>query len=55
MDGTAPGAATHPGARRGVRPTWAEFVWFGYLAWALPHFFVKYWPVLQGWLGGRRP
>ena len=52
MEGIRPTVASHPGRRIGW-PSWAEFVWFGYLAWALPYFFVKYWPVLHGWVGGR--
>jgi hypothetical protein len=52
MEGIGVGAAPQAVARRSFWPHWAEFLWFGYLAWALPYFFVKYWPVIHGWAGG---
>ncbi len=32
---------------------WADCLWLAYLAWALPYFAIKYWPVLSKWFGGQ--
>ncbi|MBI5838137.1 MAG: hypothetical protein HZB25_12940 [Candidatus Eisenbacteria bacterium] len=52
MEGSGTGAVTPAGTRRFGWPTLAEFVWFAYLAWALPSFFAKYGPSMQRWFTG---
>ena len=37
-------------ARRFPRFRWVDALLMGYLAWALPNFAARFWPVVRGWL-----